>query len=618
MNNKLNLIMIKLIELYNNKNVEFNKQIVFQKSRINLIFYSRSIIFIVAIVAFFYLFGHHPIISFIIIPITVILFLILLSIEIKIAREITFLHNLIKVNEIEIVLLNNNYEKLNEGNEFIDKHHNFISDLDIFGKRSIFQILNRTSTYTGRMKLAGWLANPFTDKDEITERQLAVKELSKKQEWCRRFVALGFGNVEGIADKDVIKDWLEEPLLFSSSVFKIISWVLPVLTLSAVILYFINFLPIGYFAILFLFQLIIVGLNTKKINRIHDRLSRKFDSINKYVSLISKVESEKFETKNLSSLSASFTNNQEPASGSIGKLKKIVNLLDARMNIAVALLLNGIFLWDINMMIRVENWKTNHKEKFLKWIDNIGEFDAYISIALYAANNPTYAFPEVDTNTFVIETENVGHPLINENRLIKNNYHITGKPKIDLLTGANMAGKSTFLRTIGVNLILAMIGAPVCATKFRFTPVRLFTSLRTNDSLQENESFFYAELKRLQLLIHQYEKGENVFFLLDEILKGTNSKDQHTGSEALIKKIIKLNGVGIIATHDVELSKLYNQFPENVRNLCFEITISDDKLNFDYKIKEGVCSTMNASFLMKKMGIIDLYLPSISNEMNSL
>ena len=604
--------MNKLIEIYRGRITDFNSLIVIQKSQTNKIFYSRVILFLTAVITFFYLFEKHPNISIIIIPITVILFLILLNIEIKIARKITFLRNLIKVNEIEIDLLNNNYEKLNEGREFIDKQHNFISDLDIFGKKSVFQILNRTSTYTGRMKLAGWLSNPFLNIDEIIERQSAVKELSEKEEWCQHFAAKGFGNIEGTADKDVIKDWLEEPLLFSSAVFKILGFVLPILTVAAVILYFLDTLPVGYFIVLFLIQLIIVGLYTKKINLIHDRLSRRFDSINKYVSLISMVESEKFETKKLSELRVGFTNNsaieqhiQEQASVSIGKLKKTVDMLDARMNIVVAMLLNGIFLWDINTMKRIEDWKTNHKEDFLRWIDNIGEFDAYISLALYAVNNPDFSFPEVVTDTFVIDAENIGHPLLSRNMLVKNNYSIEGLPKVDLLTGANMAGKSTFLRTIGVNLTLAMIGAPVCASKFRFTPIMLFTSLRTNDSLQENESFFYAELKRLQLLIHHYENGKKVFFLLDEILKGTNSKDQHTGSEALIKKIIKLNGVGIVATHDVELSKLSNQYPDNVRNLCFEITISDDKLNFDYKVKDGVCRTMNASFLMKKMGIID-------------
>ncbi len=256
-------------------------------------------------------------------------------------------------------------------------------------------------------------------------------------------------------------------------------------------------------------------------------------------------------------------------------------------------------------MRKIEKWKNKHKDNFLKWIDVIGEFDAFISLALYSYNHPDYSFPEINDKGFAIAAENVGHPLINKNKLVTNNYKIENLPKVDLLTGANMAGKSTFLRTIGVNLVLGMIGAPVCASTFRFTPVLLFTSLRTNDSLQENESFFYAELKRLRLLIQHYENNKPVFFLLDEILKGTNSKDQHAGSEALIKKIIKLKGVGIIATHDVELSKLQNEFPGEVENLCFEITINDDKLNFDYKIKSGVCRTMNASFLMKKMEIID-------------
>lgn len=597
--------MNKLIELYNNKIVEYNNQITLQKNKTNLVFYSRLILFLTAVIIFYNLFGSHPAISFIIIPLTVVLFLIFLNIEIKIKRKIFFLQNRIKVNEIEIDILNNNFERLNEGTEFIDKQHNFIADLDVFGKKSMFQILNRTSTYSGRNKLAAWLTNPFLIKEEIIERQLAVKELSQKQEWSQNFVALGFGNLESKPDKDVIKDWLEEAPLFYSAFFKIAGIILPALTVIAVILYITDVLPVGYFIVLFFLQLLIIGLHTKKINHIHDTLSRRFDSINKYVSLISNVESEKFEAKNLIDLRKSFINNHEVASASIGNLKKTVDMLDARMNIVIAVLLNGILFWDINSMRRIENWKSEHKENFLKWINNIGELDAYISLALFAINNPSYTFPNVVDETFLIDTENIGHPLLNRDKLVKNNYQIEGLPKIDLLTGANMAGKSTFLRTIGVNLTLAMIGAPVCATKFRFTPVLLFTSLRTNDSLQENESFFYAELKRLQLLIHHYERGKKVFFLLDEILKGTNSKDQHAGSEALIKKIIKLNGVGIIATHDVELSKLSNEFLEYVRNLCFEITISDDKLNFDYKIKDGVCSTMNASFLMKKMGIID-------------
>jgi DNA mismatch repair ATPase MutS len=266
--------------------------------------------------------------------------------------------------------------------------------------------------------------------------------------------------------------------------------------------------------------------------------------------------------------------------------------------------LNGIFLFDIQLMRRLESWKTANKDHFLNWIDIIGELDAFISIGIHACNHPHHVYPEVTSGSFVIHAEGVGHPLISHSKLVRNNYRLDGFSRIDLLTGANMAGKSTFLRTIGVNFTLAMMGAPVCADKFVFTPVLLFTSLRTNDSLQENESFFYAELKRLQQLISQYEQGKQVFFLLDEILKGTNSADQHKGSKELIKKLIRLKGIGIIATHDVELSKLEKEFPANLRNLCFEISIEEDKLFFDYTLKEGVCATMNASYLMKKMGII--------------
>ena len=341
------------------------------------------------------------------------------------------------------------------------------------------------------------------------------------------------------------------------------------------------------------------------INKIHDNLSRKFDSIEKYRQLISIIEKESFKSDLLNKLKSVFVNEKSSASGNIKELKSLTDKLDARMNIVVAILLNGILLWDINVMCGIENWRKKNKEHFMKWVDAIGEFDAFISLGMYAHNNPTYVFPEVETNHFVIEGENLGHPMIQESVLVKNNYNIAHAPKVDLLTGANMAGKSTFLRTVGVNLTIAMIGAPVCASRYKFSPIHLFTSLRTNDSLQENESFFYAELKRLHLLTEQYEQGKKVFFLLDEILKGTNSKDQHAGSEALIKKILKLNGVGIVATHDVELSKLATEFPDKVRNLCFNITIENDKLNFNYKLAEGVCSTMNASFLMKKMGIVD-------------
>jgi DNA mismatch repair ATPase MutS len=384
---------------------------------------------------------------------------------------------------------------------------------------------------------------------------------------------------------------------------KIAAVALPILTLFALVLQVAHLIGSGVFILLFLLQLCIIGSQIKKTNRIHNMLSRRINTVEKYAALIRLMETENFDSEKLNNLKQKLTGTETSASTIIDKLKKLVDTLDARYNLAVAALLNGVLLFDINVMQRIENWRMQHKNDFLKWIDVIGEFDAFISLGVVAYNNPEYTYGDVETEQFIIHAENSGHPLIDKTRLVKNNYHIAGSSKIDLLTGANMAGKSTFLRTIGVNLTLAMIGLPVCASKFKFTPIRLFTSLRTNDSLQENESFFYAELKRLKMLITEYEQGRNVFFLLDEILKGTNSKDQHTGSEALIKKIIHLNGVGIIATHDVELSNRAVQFPDHIRNLCFEINMEGQKLSFDYTLKNGVCATMNASFLMKQMGI---------------
>jgi DNA mismatch repair ATPase MutS len=351
---------------------------------------------------------------------------------------------------------------------------------------------------------------------------------------------------------------------------------------------------------------VITGLtHARTSNAIHDHLSRKSKMVNKYAALLSLVESESFASPALQQLQQQLCTGNTRSTDSLRQLKKIVDALDVRQNIVMASVLNTVLLWDIQVIRRTETWRAKYKAAFDQWIEVLAEFDAFISLAGHARIYPNHVFPVLESGTRNIDAVQLGHPLIPANKVVANDYTLQGKPAIDLLTGANMAGKSTFLRTIGVNLVLAMAGAPVCAKSFTFSPILLFTSLRTNDSLQENESFFYAELKRLQQLILLYEQGDTVFFLLDEILKGTNSKDQHEGSRALIQKLLTLKGKGIVATHDVELSVLEEEYPVSIRNICFEITIREDKLNFDYTLRKGVCRTMNASFLMKKMRITD-------------
>ena len=223
----------------------------------------------------------------------------------------------------------------------------------------------------------------------------------------------------------------------------------------------------------------------------------------------------------------------------------------------------------------------------------------------FSYNNSNYTFPEISDAEFYLSIKEGGHPLLYKDQRINNDFSVTDLKKITIVTGANMAGKSTFLRTIGVNMVLGMTGSPVCAEKFVFSPIEIFTSVRTNDSLHKNESYFYAELMRLKKITDTLKSGKKLFIILDEMLKGTNSKDKHIGSYALIEQLIKLNASGLAATHDIQLGKLAEKYPNNISNKRFEVEIINDELVFDYKLKDGISQNLNASFLMKKYGIIE-------------
>ena len=267
--------------------------------------------------------------------------------------------------------------------------------------------------------------------------------------------------------------------------------------------------------------------------------------------------------------------------------------------------LNGFLLWDLHCVRSLEKWKENSVSLLPALLDNIGQIDAFNSLANFAFNNPGYSWPVIDGDGPVIDAVEIGHPLIDDERRICNNFSIQKDGLIIIITGANMAGKSTFLRTVAVNYILGMTGAPVCAREMKFRPMKIFTSMRTIDSLSQNESYFYAELKRLKILREKIENEKEVLFILDEILKGTNSTDKTLGSKLFIRKIIELGGTGLIATHDTSLSEISKDFPEVILNKCFEIEIAGDKISFDFKLREGVTTRMNAALLMKEMGITE-------------
>lgn len=271
-------------------------------------------------------------------------------------------------------------------------------------------------------------------------------------------------------------------------------------------------------------------------------------------------------------------------------------------------LLNVFFLWNLQHSTRISDYSQKIENDFHKWIDVVSEFEAFISLGIFAYKNDNYVYPSIVDSINQTSMVNIFHPLINSKIAIKNNFYITKNNNIAIITGANMTGKSTFLRTFGVNLVLAMIGCPVAATEFSFYPMSLFSSMRTNDSLLEGSSYFDSEIKKLRLLIENLEKKQPQYIILDEILKGTNSQDKLTGSKLFLEKILKINTpfFCMIATHDLDLTKMEHNYPNNIDNYCFELNQNiDNKLEPDYKLRKGVTKTMNAIRLMKEYKIID-------------
>jgi DNA mismatch repair ATPase MutS len=390
-----------------------------------------------------------------------------------------------------------------------------------------------------------------------------------------------------------------------SPVRRIALFLLPAAAIISLLLVILNLLPYPAFILIFLVNLFFVGAGLKSTNKIHSIVSGHYLYLSSMNRLLDLVGKENFSSASLAEMKGQLSGERFSASVAVKKLGSLIRYFDSRLNIFAGFLLNGMVLWDYQCVHRLSGWKAEFREVFPLWLDILGRIDALASLGNYAYNNKGFVYPERSGNDVIFSAGMLGHPLIDEGRRVNNDFTLEKRGNICIITGANMAGKSTFLRTVAVNYILAMAGAPVCATKMAFTPARLFTSMRTTDSLAGNESYFYAELKRLGELKTRIEKGEPVFFILDEILKGTNSADKAMGSKMFIRKMITMQGTGLIATHDISLGDLEKEFPEKIFNMCFEIEIEGDMINFDYRLNPGITKKMNAALLMRQMGILE-------------
>lgn len=516
----------------------------------------------------------------------------------------SFFDKMKEINDDELSSLDNDHSCFEPGKEFIDPQHDFSHDIDLFGDDSVYQYLNRTCTGRGSSLLAQWLSAPDRLVAGMHERQEAVKELSALVEWRQEFNAYGKMNYPSSEEINELMEWLETPPQYRQNRFYgFLRVLMPLLAVALLALAIAGVLPYSLFILIFLINLGIISVNLKKLNVIHGSVSRKHEMLKTLMHLVRHFEDRDFNSPYINSLRKDPGKGNRTASGAILKLSKIIQAFDSRLNMLMAALLNGVLLWDIQCVYSLDKWKKDASSLLPEWFENLGHCDALCSLANYAANNRDYSYPVISEKATYLSAVQMGHPLIDRKERVNNDFTIEARGDINIITGANMAGKSTFLRTVAVNLALAMTGAPVCAREFVYTPAVLFSSMRTTDSLSDNESYFYAELKRLSVLKDRLREGENIFFLLDEILKGTNSRDKSEGSALFIKKIIEYGATGVIATHDVLLGKLEDNYPV-IRNKCFEVEIEGDELIFDYILREGMTTRMNAALLMKKMGII--------------
>ena len=529
----------------------------------------------------------------------VILFLKFVARSSDLKTQIAYLKKSIALNTLEVTVLNGDLSQIPDGNQYIFENHTYNQDIDLFGQGSLFQLINRTETKKGEELLAFWLNENHIKG--IEEKQGANQELCKKTAFRHLFKTTA-AIVENENDSEPILNWLLNYKPYFPSITKHLPSLFSLASIGLISAYIIGLIP-GAIVILWLvIGLTIVGKFVKKTTALYNASSKAQATLTQYAALLNVIESETFTTTLLKNQRLKIYFKETSASTKLKTLTKNISSLGNRNNIFLTPIINGFFLWDIIFGRRIEYWIQENSKQVKDWFDVIEYFDAKNSMATLAFNNPNYIYPKIITdNSKTLVTEELGHPLLLKQKLVSNSVTINSD-NFFIITGANMAGKSTFLRTIALNIVMANCGLPVWAKSYVYTPCKLISSMRTSDSLQNDESYFFSELKRLKFIVDAL-KTDNYFIILDEILKGTNSKDKAQGSQQFLEKLVSSKSTGLIATHDLSLCELSKTHPK-IRNYYFDAQIIDDDLFFDYKIKAGICQNMNASFLLRKMEIV--------------
>lgn len=589
--------------IYSQRLEEFKASAEQLKSESKKLSWFRVLSFIIFIVSFVYTanLGNGAALLYIFLAFIAVYLFLLKKHEVC-KKKLLVTNSLVQVNEDEIKRLNFQLSSFEDGMEFFEPEHPYHIDLDVFGKHSLYQLINRTSSLFGKNILAKWLSN-HAPKGEIAERQTAIAELTDHLDLRQNFQAHGM--TEEKPDEQSTKElfrWLRsESKTGNSALYRVLMFGLAAITVGSIVLNSIGIVPFGLVILMIFINMGVLSTLFQKLMTITQQTEKGYKSLRSLKEQILLIEESDFNAKKLKDLKSKLSRQDQKASKMLSELSHILDNLQNRANV-LYLLFNITLLLDIYWYLKITKWKAENEANLEEWFEIIGTFDTLMSIAGYAYSNPDHVFASISDNPHTVKATNLGHPLINSAKRVNNDFEFEGRGGICLITGSNMSGKSTFLRTVGVNSVLALMGAPVCADRMEVGELKVFTSMRTQDDLEESVSSFYAELKRLKQLLGQISEDRPTLFMIDEVLKGTNSDDRHKGATALIKQLNKANAFGFVSTHDIVLGNMTNEL-KGVKNYSFNSTVTGNEIDFNYKLTPGICKSFNATKLMQLMGI---------------
>jgi DNA mismatch repair ATPase MutS len=590
------------MEIYKSNSKSYSEELKAINSKYNTISFFRLISILLFLGSLFYYIKTSESVFVVLAIVLFASFIILMKFHSKLSFQRKIKSALVEINQNEITYLERKAIPFENGIEFNDFHHPYAYDLDIFGEHSLFQNLNRTSTFIGKKTLGKQLLT-LLPNTEILQNHQAVQELKDKLNWRQEFLALA---KVGQDNETFYKTLLQWSVYNSKPLSKgavVISYLFPVLFVSCVLGYVLTSNPflLSAMSYLFIFNLMILGNFLKRIQMEIAQADNINVIIKQYGLLVQKIENETFVSEKLIALQQKLHFQNEKASVHLQKLAELFSKMDSIGNFVTALLFNGTFLFNLHVLKSMINWKKQHAVVLEEWLEVIGEFEMLNSLANFSYNNPEFVYPTLNSN-YKIDFSDLSHPLLNPATRVGNEVQFHPQSFM-ILTGSNMSGKSTFLRSLGINMVLSGMGAPVCASQANVHPLPVLVSMRLSDSLSDSESYFFAEIKRLKQIMDELEANP-AFVLLDEILRGTNSDDKRNGTIEVVKKVIAKKAIGAIATHDIEVCLTTNEYPDILTNKCFEVEINNNELHFDYKLRDGICKNKSATFLMKKMGVI--------------